>query len=271
MYRRQTITVISAVMAFSFLFGACKGRSTAAVEPEAMDTDSLKALFANEADTFDADAQGVCKVTFFSIAHATMAICADNKWIYIDANTSAIKPGTDYSTMPKADYMLFTHDHYDHFGADAVEQLSKEGTRIIANPTVIAALGYGDSLSNGESVTTAEGWTVDAVPAYNNSEEKLQFHPQGRDNGYILTIGDLRIYIAGDTEVIPEMADISDIDIAFLPCNLPYTMTPEQCAEAAGIIRPKVLFPYHYSDTDIQKVADLLQDTGIDVRIRQYQ
>ncbi len=272
MTTKQIIPVITAIMAIPFLFNSCKSKNTSECKQETvLNTDSLKSLFQGEVDTFDADAQGEIKVSFFSIAHATMAICADGKWIYIDANTNAIKPGTDYSAMPKADYMLFTHNHYDHFDMKAVGMLSQESTQFIANQETADTLGCGNVLRNGESFVMNEGWTIDAVPAYNNSEEKLQFHPQGRDNGYILTIGDLRIYIAGDTEVIPEMADIKDIDIAFLPCNLPFTMTPQQCAEAAGIIMPKVLFPYHYSDTEIGQVAELLDGTGIDVRIRQYQ
>ena len=126
-------------------------------------------------------------------------------------------------------------------------------------------------MANGDTRTLSDGWTVDAVPAYNNSPEKLQFHPKGRDNGFVLTIEGMRIYIAGDTEDIPEMADLKDIDVAFLPCNLPYTMTPEQCARAATIIKPAVLFPYHYGQTDIQQVVKLLDGSGIDVRIRDYQ
>ena len=272
MNTKQIIFGLTAIMAIPFLFNSCKVKNNSSSKQETvLNTDSLKSLFQGEADTFNADAQGEIKVSIFSIAHATMAICADGKWIYIDANTSVLKPGTDYSAMPKADYMLFTHNHHDHFDMKAVKMLSQESTQFIANQETADTLGCGNVLRNGESFVTTEGWTIDAVPAYNNSEEKLQFHPQGRDNGYILTIGDLRIYIAGDTEVIPEMADIKDIDIAFLPCNLPFTMTPQQCAEAAGIIMPKVLFPYHYSGTEIGQVAELLDSTGIEVRIRQYQ
>jgi L-ascorbate metabolism protein UlaG (beta-lactamase superfamily) len=97
------------------------------------------------------------------------------------------------------------------------------------------------------------------------------FHPKGRDNGYILTLGGFRIYIAGDTEDIPEMADIKDIDVAFLPCNQPYTMTIDQLVNAANIIKPKVLFPYHYSNTSINQARMRLVGSGIDVRIRDYQ
>ena len=262
-------------MALTFFFGSCKGKNrnndNAAREQEVMNVDSLTSVFGGEADTFESDAQGGTEVTIFSIGHATMAICAGGKWIYIDANTSVLRPGLSYSAMPKADYMLFTHSHGDHFDLQSVEQLSQESTQIIANPAIAETLGYGNTLHNGESLTTAEGWTVDAVPAYNCSEGKLQFHPQGRDNGYILTVDGFRIYIAGDTEDIDEMKSIKHIDVAFLPCNLPFTMTPDQLKEAAKTIHPKVLFPYHYGQTDIQQVVRLLDGSGIDVRIRQYQ
>jgi L-ascorbate metabolism protein UlaG (beta-lactamase superfamily) len=125
-------------------------------------------------------------------------------------------------------------------------------------------------MSNGDKAEVCDDITVEAVPAYNTTPGREKFHPKGRDNGYILTIEDLRIYVAGDTEDIPEMAELKDIDIAFLPCNQPYTMTPEQLVKAAKVIKPKVLFPYHYNDTPIRKVTMFLAGSGIDVRIRNY-
>jgi L-ascorbate metabolism protein UlaG (beta-lactamase superfamily) len=125
-------------------------------------------------------------------------------------------------------------------------------------------------MANGDKAEVCDNITVEAVPAYNNTAGREKFHPKGRDNGYVLNIEDLRIYVAGDTEDIPEMANLKDIDVAFLPCNQPYTMTPEQLAKAAKVIKPKVLFPYHYSDTPIRKVSMLLAGSGIDVRIRKY-
>lgn len=207
------------------------------------------------------------------IKHGSLSINVRNKWIYVDPVTDKIPPTTDYTTMPKADYILITHEHADHLDAKAIEQLTKVGTVLVTNPRSSEILGgKGKVLTNGTSmVDCIESWTIDAVPAYNISPSKQQFHPKGRDNGYVLTIEGLRIYIAGDTEPIPEMKDIKDIDVAFLPCNLPFTMTPEQLAEAAKVIRPKVLFPYHYGKTDIQQVVKLLDGSGIDVRIRQYQ
>ena len=130
--------------------------------------------------------------------------------------------------------------------------------------------GAGKAMSNGQT-EVIDGIKVEAVPAYNTSEGRTQFHPKGRDNGYILTIDGLRAYIAGDTEDIPEMAAIKDIDVAFLPCNQPYTMTTEQLVKAAKTIKPKVLFPYHYGQTDVTTIPSQLASEGIDVRIRHYE
>ena len=130
--------------------------------------------------------------------------------------------------------------------------------------------GAGLVMTNGQNFLLGD-IKVEAVPAYNTTEGRQQYHPKGRDNGYILTLDGLRIYIAGDTEDIPEMADIKDIDIAFLPCNQPYTMTPEQLVRAAKTIKPKVLFPYHYGQTDVSSIPNMLKDEAIDVRIRHYE
>lgn len=180
--------------------------------------------------------------------------------------------------MPKADYIFVTHEHFDHLDSVAIRQLTNDGTILVTNPRSSELLGgKGSVMKNGDVQFLVPGkgfsgsWRVDAVPAYNTSPEKQQFHPKGRDNGYVLTIDGFRIYIAGDTEDIEEMKDIKDVDVAFLPCNLPYTMSPEQLAKAAKMVNPKVLFPYHYGQTDIQQVVKLLEGSGIDVRIRQYQ
>ena len=125
-------------------------------------------------------------------------------------------------------------------------------------------------MRNGEIRKLSDAVSVEAVPAYNTSTEKQKYHPKGRDNGYILDIDGLRIYIAGDTEPLPEMSCITDIDVAFLPVNLPYTMTPEQTAAAARTFMPKVLCPYHYGETKIEQVAEALDGSGIEVRIRNY-
>ena len=221
-----------------------------------------------QTDTFKT--KGGKEVVITAIKHASLRIQYDGLEIQVDP-VAEFAPATDYSKFPKADVILVTHEHFDHFDRDTIAALRKDGTQIIANPAVQKKLGFGTALANGESHTLAKGIALDAVPAYNTTPGHTQFHPKGRDNGYVLTIDGLRIYIAGDTEDIPEMAKLKDIDVAFLPCNQPYTMTPEQVAKAARTIKPKVLFPYHYSQTPVKRVAELLADTSIDVRIRNYQ
>lgn len=231
-------------------------------------------VFAQDVKTMEVDTFKTAKGTSVYVScikHGSLSINVGKKWIYIDPVTDKVMPVTDYTSMPKADYILVTHEHADHLDAKAIEQLTKKKTMLITNPRSSEILGgKGDVMKNGDSKQMG-AWTVEAVPAYNTSADKQQFHPKGRDNGYIVTIEDLRIYIAGDTEPTPEMQDIKDIDVALLPCNLPFTMTPEQLKEAALVIRPKVLFPYHYGKTDIQQVVKLLDGSDIDVRIRQYQ
>lgn len=131
--------------------------------------------------------------------------------------------------------------------------------------------GSGMAMANGSRVQLADDITIEAVPAYNTTQGHLDFHPKGRDNGYILTLDGLRIYLAGDTEDIPEMSRIKDIDIAFLPCNQPYTMTPEQLVRATRMLKPKVLFPYHYGTTDVSSIPSQLKKEDVDVRIRHYE
>ena len=211
-------------------------------------------------------------VKMYCIKHGSLRMQVGEKWIYVDPVTTAVKPVTDYSTLPKADYILVTHEHFDHLDSVAINQLTKEGTVLITNARCHEILGgKGEVMKGGDMLAWSDDWMVEAVPAYNISPDKLQFHPKGRDNGFVLTIEGMRIYIAGDTEDIPEMGNIKDIDVAFLPCNLPYTMSPEQCSQAALTIKPAVLFPYHYGETDIQQVVRLLDGSGIDVRIRDYQ
>ena len=209
-------------------------------------------------------------VTITAIKHATMRIQYDGQEIHVDPVGKKMDPATDYKKFPKADLILITHEHFDHYDKDAIDALKKEGTEIYLNPAVKKLYGSGTALTNGETKVISKEIKVEAVPAYNTTKGREKFHPKGRDNGYVLTIDGLRIYIAGDTEPIPEMKEIKNIDVAFLPCNQPYTMTPEQAAKAAKTINPKVLFPYHYSDTPVKKVAELLKDTKIDVRIRNY-
>lgn len=210
-------------------------------------------------------------VRIHALVHASMRIEFDGWEIYVDPVTKLGDKTIDYSAMPKADYIFITHEHFDHFDMAAIKLLTDENTQLITNQSCTDILGYGTVMANGDVLQLADDFSVEAVPAYNTTEGHQQFHPMGRDNGFILTLDGLRIYIAADTEDIPEMANIKDIDIAFLPCNQPYTMTVEQLINAARMVKPKVLFPYHYGQTDISGIPSQLEADGIEVRNRQYE
>ena len=202
------------------------------------------------------------------IKHACVRIRWGEKEIQVDPVGTAVEPATDYAGFPKADLVLVTHGHFDHLDASAVEALKGEGTELVGSKEVVSALGWGKALGNGERFAAKCGAEVEAVAAYNTTPGHLQFHPKGRDNGYVLDLGGLRVYVAGDTEDIPEMDALEGIAIAFLPCNQPYTMTLEQAASAARRIAPKVLFPYHCGGTPVERLPEMLAGTGMDVRVR---
>lgn len=210
-------------------------------------------------------------VKFYALMHSCIRIVYDGKEVQIDPVQKLRDRTVDYAAMPKADYIFITHEHADHFDQGAIKQLTKIQTTVFANKRCGDMMGYGIIMKNGDKQTISPDFTVEAVPAYNTTEANKKYHPQGRDNGYILTIDGLRIYIAGDTEDIPAMSDIKDIDIAFLPCNQPFTMTPAQLVNAAKMVKPKVLFPYHYGTTDLSGIASQLKGQGTEVRIRHYE
>ena len=224
---------------------------------------------AYEVDEFQTQSGKTVKI--HALVHASMWIEAGDVQIFVDPVTKLGDRKIDYASMPKADIILITHEHYDHLDKEAIRALTKDDTQLIMNSASVKEFGKGQSMANGDKRQLTEDISVEAVPAYNITKGHTQFHPKGRDNGYILTMDGLTIYIAGDTEDIDEMANIKDIDIAFLPCNQPYTMTPEQLVRAAKIIKPKVLFPYHYGQTDVTTIPAQLQGEGIDVRIRRYE
>lgn len=203
------------------------------------------------------------------IKHGTLALNYKGLSIHVDPVSGYGRP-TDYATeFPKADIILVTHEHGDHFDKEAIGILSGEKTMLVTNARCADMLGYGIVMANGDSIELPGDIGLEAVPAYNYTDGRTMFHPQGRDNGFVLTIDGLKIYIAGDTEDIPEMAGLKDIDVAFLPVNQPYTMTVEQCVNAAKVISPKVLIPYHFSQTDLSALPELLP--GTDVRLRDMQ
>ena len=214
-------------------------------------------------DSFPAQG-GEVTVTF--VGHGTLVLTWGSLVVHVDP----VGEYADYAKMPKADLVLVTHDHADHLDPAAIAAVRKPGTEVVLSAKGAAKV-KGTVMANGERRTLA-GIAVEAVPAYNIRHERAPgnpFHPKGDGNGYVVTLGGLRIYVAGDTEDTPEMRKLERIDVAFLPMNLPYTMTPEMVADAARAFTPKVLYPYHYGDTNPKRLAALLADAkGIEVRIR---
>lgn len=219
-----------------------------------------------ETDIFSTPSGKLVKI--HALMHSCIRIEYDGREIEVDPCANLNGRTVDYSAFPKADIILVTHDHFDHFDTATINMLSTEKTLLIMNRACAEKKG-GKRMDNGDKMSVGTDISIEAVPAYNTTKGHQQFHPKKRDNGYILCLDGLRIYIAGDTEDIPEMSKVKNIDIAFLPCNQPYTMTPEQLVRAAKIVKPKVLFPYHYGETDVTGIADQLPD--IDVRIRHYE
>jgi len=228
--------------------------------------------FLNAQHQFEEDiistSQGDLKITF--IAHGTLYFTFGGRIIHIDP----VGRYADYSGLPKADLILVTHEHGDHLDTEVIKLLSTEKTDLVFTQKCMDTVNIpnGIVMKNGET-KTIQGIQIEAVPAYNMKHMRSPgnpFHPKGEGNGYVLTFGDKRIYIAGDTENIPEMKELTDIEVAFLPMNLPYTMTPEMVADAAKAFKPRILYPYHYGNTDPQKLVRLLKDVkDIEVRIRE--
>lgn len=196
-------------------------------------------------------------VVFHPVDHASMVIETPGGVIYVDPVGGA----EAYAGKPQPSLILITHEHGDHFDLPTLQALP--GVAIIANPAVHAMLppemqARATAMANGDQAQ-AIGMGIEAVPAYNTSPDKQQYHPPGRDNGYVLTIGGKRFYIAGDTEDTPEMRALQDIEVAFLPMNLPFTMTVQQAADAVAAFRPVTVFPYHHRGSDMAEFARLVE------------
>lgn len=217
-----------------------------------------------ELDTIETSA-GTLVITF--LGHGTLMMAFDKKIIHVDPYSSV----ADYSVLPKADIVLITHEHMDHLDLNALPHIQTEKTEIVINEAGAIKLDSGTVMREGD-VRTIGQIKIEAVPAYNivhKRDNGEPFHPKGVGNGYVLTFGGTRVYIAGDTENTPEMKALQDIDIAFLPMNLPYTMTPEMVADAAKAFKPAILYPYHYGKTKTSELVDLLEGEDIEIRIRQ--
>lgn len=218
-----------------------------------------------ETDKFITKDGGELVITF--IKHGSLELTFNGHHIQVDP----VSEYADYSVFPKADIILITHEHGDHLDPKAISALEKNGTLLITNEASSRILEKGTVMKNGDKLTPVDYMDIEAVHAYNTTPGHEKFHPRHRDNGYILTLGGTRVYIAGDTEDIPELKELKDIDIAFLPVNQPYTMTVPQAIHAAKMFSPKVLYPYHYGDTKIEELKEGLKSSTIDIRIRQMQ
>jgi len=226
-------------------------------------------LSAGAAQAFETDiiptSAGNLEITF--IGHGTLMFAFGGKAVHVDPWSQL----ADYGKLPKADLVLITHEHRDHLDLKAIEAVHKDQTVIVAPETAAKQIKGAVALNNGDAKTFS-GFPVEAVPAYNLEHMRspgVPYHPKGAGNGYVIAFADKRVYIAGDTENAPELKALRNIDIVFLPMNLPFTMTPEMVADATKALRPKILYPYHFGETDVQKLVTLLQsEKDIEVRIR---
>ena len=212
--------------------------------------------------------KGDLEVTF--IGHGSLMFTYKNIVIHVDPFSKL----ADYSKLPTANLILITHEHRDHLDPSALEAVRTDRTTVILTETCAAKIPGGIVMRNGD-VEMVGGLTIEAVPAYNlvhMRSEGMPYHPKGIGNGYVIAFAEKRVYVAGDTENIPEMKNLKHIDYAFLPMNLPYTMTPEMVADAANAFKPRVLYPYHFGDTDTnQLVALMKRSPEMEIRVRNMQ
>ena len=229
----------------------------------------LMTALASAKNSFETDliktSGGDLKITF--IGHGSLIFTYGGKVIHVDPFSKL----ADYSTLPKADLILITHEHADHLDLEALNRVRTDKTEVILTENSAQKVKGGIVVKNGDA-KVVDQLKIEAVPAYNlvhKRDSGEPFHPKGVGNGYVITFGDKRVYVAGDTENIPEMKGLTNIDVAFLPMNLPYTMTPEMVADAAKAFNPKILYPYHTGDTDVSKISELLKGAqGMEVRLR---
>lgn len=205
------------------------------------------------------------KLEIVPIQHASLMVRAGGKVLYLDPAQGS------YDGLPKADYILITDTHGDHLAPAILDKLRTPATVIVASKAAAAQIPGAKPLANGESTTIGD-FKVDAIAAYNlkPAPNGTTYHEKGRGNGYVLTYGGKRVYFSGDTEGIPEMKALRNIDVAFVCMNLPFTMTPEAAAEAVRAFHPAVVYPYHYRGSDLNAFAKALQGSGVEVRLRDW-
>jgi L-ascorbate metabolism protein UlaG (beta-lactamase superfamily) len=201
------------------------------------------------------------------ISHASFVMAVPGMVIYVDPVGGAAA----YEDHPEPDLILITHEHGDHYEPDTLAAIAGDQTRLITNPAVFEMLpddlkAKAEAIGNGESTTVGD-MSIDAIPAYNTTEDRKQYHPEGRDNGYVLDVDGRRVYIAGDTEDIPEMRALTDIHIAFVPMNLPYTMDVDQASSAVAEFKPAYVYPYHYQGSDVEAFAAKVDEAGVETEV----
>ncbi|MDO9341144.1 MAG: MBL fold metallo-hydrolase [Bacteroidales bacterium] len=207
---------------------------------------------------------GIVEMHF--IGHGSLMFKVNSFVIYFDP----VRSSGSYDNFPKADLILVTHEHSDHLDVKLIDDLKKQGTMLLCNEISASKVPWAKAMKAGD-MQEINNINIEAVAAYNIVNERAPgqpFHPKGAGLGYILTVRNKRFYIAGDTENTPEMKALRNINVAFLPMNLPYTMTPEMVADAARAFKPEILYPYHFGDTNTDEIIKLLKDTNITVRIR---
>ena len=224
--------------------------------------------FSQNYPEFDRINTSVGNVELHFIGHGSLMFKVNGFTIYIDP----VKSSGDYRFLPKADLILVTHDHYDHLDVQLINELKKEETIVLTNEKSTEQIGWAVPMADGDRQEIND-IVIEAVPAYNIVNVQTSgepFHPKGVGVGYILTIGGTKFYVAGDTENTPEMKTLNNIEVAFLPMNLPYTMTPEMVADAAKAFKPIILYPYHYGETNTNEIVNLMKDSGVEIRIRKF-
>ena len=205
------------------------------------------------------------------IDHATFVMSWNGKTIYVDP----VGGGKRFESFARPDLILITDIHGDHLNNETLSAVASDKTTIIAPSAVAEKLPENlrkqtTVLANGETKSLHE-INIEAVPMYNLTQERLKFHNKGRGNGYVLTLGGKRVYISGDTEDIPEMRALKNIDVAFVCMNLPYTMDVNQAASAVREFRPRIVYPYHYRGSDVEKFKSVVgNDRDVEVRLRDW-
>jgi L-ascorbate metabolism protein UlaG (beta-lactamase superfamily) len=204
------------------------------------------------------------QVEIIPITHGSVVLTWQDKTIYVDPWSQG-----DYQGQPAADLILITDIHADHMDAEQVAKVTKANTVIVAPASVQKTITEARILNNGET-TEVLGIRIEAVPMYNlerGPEPGQLYHTQGRGNGYVLSLGDQRVYFSGDTECIPEMKQLREIDVAFVCMNIPYTMTPQEAAGYVNAFKPQVVYPYHYRGSDLGAFEEAVTAPEVQVRI----